>query len=162
MGSPAKEAADLDQIRAAEALVVRLGRLGESLSKAFDDVLDTELPGNTPLIALMVLEAEGPSRPRQLQQVTGLTSGGLSKLLLRLEEAGLVLREFGTVPGDRRGAVVSLTPKGESAAREIAGVVLARLDEIRALVRDLDLLVGQCEGVSGAVSHAGPDRTARR
>jgi hypothetical protein len=38
-----------------------------------------------------------------LQELTGLSSGGVSKLLDRMEGAGVVKRAYGGVPGDNRG-----------------------------------------------------------
>lgn len=145
MGSALKSTVASEEIRAAEALVALMGRVGVALSQAFEDVVGPELTGNGPLVTLMVLDIEGPKRPRQLQRATGLTSGGVSKLLLRLEEAELVNREFGQVPGDRRGATVSLTPKGEAAARQVAGLLLERLGEVRELIRELHGLVGDAQ-----------------
>jgi DNA-binding MarR family transcriptional regulator len=51
--------------------------------------------------------------PTQLLATTMLSSGGMTKRLDRLEEAGLVVRR--PDPADRRGTLVSLTPKGKAA-----------------------------------------------
>jgi len=49
--------------------------------------------------------------PTALVHATLLTSGGITKRLDRLAEAGLVERR--PDPGDRRGTLVRLTPKGK-------------------------------------------------
>jgi DNA-binding MarR family transcriptional regulator len=50
--------------------------------------------------------------PTQLMATTMLSSGGMTKRLDRLEEAGLVERR--PDPGDRRGTLVGLTRKGQA------------------------------------------------
>jgi DNA-binding MarR family transcriptional regulator len=50
--------------------------------------------------------------PTQLLATTMLSSGGMTKRLDRLEDAGLVARR--PDPGDRRGTLVGLTPKGRA------------------------------------------------
>jgi DNA-binding MarR family transcriptional regulator len=50
--------------------------------------------------------------PTQLLATTMLSSGGMTKRLDRLEDAGLVARR--PYPADRRGTLVSLTPKGKA------------------------------------------------
>jgi DNA-binding MarR family transcriptional regulator len=62
---------------------------------------------------LAVLRRAGPPyelRPTDLMQATMLSSGGITKRLDRLGEAGLVERR--PDPDDRRGALVRLTRKG--------------------------------------------------
>jgi DNA-binding MarR family transcriptional regulator len=51
--------------------------------------------------------------PTELMRATLLSSGGMTKRLDRLEEAGLVRRK--PDPHDRRGTLVGLTRKGRSA-----------------------------------------------
>jgi DNA-binding MarR family transcriptional regulator len=50
--------------------------------------------------------------PTQLMRATMLSSGGTTKRLDRLAEAGLVERRLD--PSDRRGVLVRLTPKGKA------------------------------------------------
>ncbi|HEX3618621.1 MAG TPA: MarR family transcriptional regulator [Solirubrobacteraceae bacterium] len=51
--------------------------------------------------------------PSELMSATMLSSGGMTKRLDRLAEAGLVERR--PDPGDRRGTLVRLTPRGRKA-----------------------------------------------
>jgi DNA-binding MarR family transcriptional regulator len=64
---------------------------------------------------LAALRRSGPSyelRPTDLMEATMLSSGGITKRLDRLVEAGLVVRR--PDPNDRRGALVRLTRKGRT------------------------------------------------
>ena len=68
-----------------------------------------DLVSNVSIVTLTLLYTNGPQRPTQIAELTGLTSAGATKLITRLENAGLVVREAGTVPADGRAIVVSLT-----------------------------------------------------
>jgi DNA-binding MarR family transcriptional regulator len=56
-----------------------------------------------------LLELLGPSTPGTLAQCTGLTTGGVTVMLDRLEKAGYVKRSPN--PDDRRSILVSIHPK---------------------------------------------------
>jgi DNA-binding MarR family transcriptional regulator len=65
---------------------------------------------------LAALRRAGPPyqlNPTQLMRATMLSSGGTTKRLDRLVEAGLVERR--PDPADRRGILVKLTPRGKAA-----------------------------------------------
>jgi len=62
-------------------------------------------------------------RLQELAEAIGLSQSGLTRLLDRMGEAGLVARE--PCPDDRRGAYAVITPEGK-AALEQAGPVYAR------------------------------------
>jgi DNA-binding MarR family transcriptional regulator len=89
-------------------------------------------------IALCTLLADGPTRPGQLADVLGLTSGGLTYLVDQLEADGLVERSYGLLAEDRRAVVIRLTEQGEEMARTIVSVFGAHSADIRdALARAL-------------------------
>ena len=67
--------------------------------------------------ALRHLLAWGSMRPTALSEALGTGASHVSKILGRLENAGLVLRA--TDPSDRRATVISLTQEGENAARGV-------------------------------------------
>jgi MarR family 2-MHQ and catechol resistance regulon transcriptional repressor len=96
----------VDLARAHAALCVRVtavaARAGLSLSE---------------LHLLETLLAEGPIPLSQLQRHVLVSSGGVTFLVDRLEEKGLVKRRFSSV--DRRSCQATLTPKG---ARLVARV----------------------------------------
>jgi DNA-binding MarR family transcriptional regulator len=129
------------QLRDLESVMLIIGRIGRELTEAIGSVGGVDLTGNAPIITLFALDLDGPKRPTDLQHVTGLTSGGVSKLLDRLEAAGLVTREWGAIAEDRRAAVVRLTSQGRRTAREIAGAIDERRESVRTLVAELSRLV---------------------
>lgn len=62
---------------------------------------------------VLCLLAEDPrGRPSVLSDRLGMTSGGMTKLLDRLESQGLVVRNYGRLQIDRRAVEVTLTPAG--------------------------------------------------
>jgi len=67
--------------------------------------------------ALRHLAAWGPMRPTAMSEVLGTGASHVSKIVGRLEEAGLVVRS--TDPADRRATLISLTETGEEAARGV-------------------------------------------
>ena len=123
---------------AVERLLLLLAGYGQILTEAIGEVApDPELVNNVSVVVLCTLDLEGPRRPGELQVVTGLSSGGVSKLLDRMEQAGVVKRTYGGVPGDNRGVLVSITRRGRSLAARFASAVAARLPEARALVKEI-------------------------
>ncbi|EGD58329.1 transcriptional regulator, MarR family [Novosphingobium nitrogenifigens DSM 19370] len=59
---------------------------------------------------LAAIDRRGPGRPRDLQAYLGIEQYNLSRLLSRMERAGLVT--IMPCPGDARGQIVDLTPAG--------------------------------------------------
>jgi DNA-binding MarR family transcriptional regulator len=62
----------------------------------------------TDVQCINILELMGPSTPGELARFTGLTTGGVTMMLDRLEKAGYLKREPN--PRDRRSVVVHLNP----------------------------------------------------
>lgn len=68
---------------------------------------------DTPQLGVLIsLDVFGPQQPGSIAALLGLTSGGVSKLIDRLERHQLVQRSFGAVPDDRRAVLVGLTDLG--------------------------------------------------
>jgi len=123
---------------AVERLVLMTTGYGQVASRAMTEVApDPELAHTASLVVLCSLDLDGPRRPGELQEVTGLSSGGVSKLLDRMEQAGVVKRTYGGVPGDNRGVVVSITRRGRAVAARFAAAVANRLPDSRTLVKEL-------------------------
>jgi len=83
---------------------------------------------------LAALERRGAMRPRDLQRVVDVEQYTLSRLLTRMEQAGLV--SAAPCPGDGRGQLITLTAPGAACraamwpayAKAIHGSIEARLD----------------------------------
>jgi DNA-binding MarR family transcriptional regulator len=90
----------------------RFARLGTDLEATIADHDPQEpAPGNATVVLCAAAVPEG-TRPRDLLEFTDLSSGGVTMLLDRLEDAGLVQRTAGQEP-DRRAVTVTLTHLGE-------------------------------------------------
>src|SRR5580704_15386689 len=63
----------------------------------------------TDLQCITLLELLGPVTPGTLAECTGLTTGGVTVMLDRLEKAGYVKREAN--PQDRRSVLVRVNPR---------------------------------------------------
>jgi MarR family transcriptional regulator, organic hydroperoxide resistance regulator len=79
--------------------------------------------GLTDMQLLHMLQLYGPSTPSRLALWTGLSSGGMTVALDRLEKAGYVRRQPN--PADRRSSLINLVPpqirKLESLYQEVEG-----------------------------------------
>ncbi len=113
-------------------------RISENIGKRLEN---PDLAHNVPVLVLCEISLRGPLRPRDLLGSTHLTSGAMTKQLDHLEQLGLVKREFGTVRGDRRGSLVSLTAKGQRAAEAIGEAIEDHIDEFVAMRDELDRLL---------------------
>jgi MarR family transcriptional regulator, organic hydroperoxide resistance regulator len=71
------------------------------------------------------LELMGPSTPGELARFTGLTTGGVTVMLDRLEKGGYLKREPN--PRDRRSVLVRLNPTKAKKVRAFYGEVNERM-----------------------------------
>jgi DNA-binding MarR family transcriptional regulator len=123
-------------------LLMLLGRMGTALGDAIAGEVGRDLAANGPVIALLALEDQGALRPGQLQELTGLSSGGVSKLLDRLQDDGLITRDYGVLEDDRRGSIVKLTAKGRRTSRKIAGAVVGVRADMRVMLKEMQVVLG--------------------
>ena len=79
----------------------------------------------TDLRCVDVLTSAGPQKPTELAAAVGLTTGGLSIALERLEKAGYIRRR--RHEHDRRSVVVEATDKAHSVDEEIFGRIEKRM-----------------------------------
>jgi DNA-binding MarR family transcriptional regulator len=91
------------------------------------------------LRCLDTLRAVGPATPTTLASAVGMTTGGLSLALDRLEAAGYVTRRPNS--NDRRSVIVEPTEYLAQLEREVFGPLGRRTGEIIARYRDADLEV---------------------
>jgi DNA-binding MarR family transcriptional regulator len=129
--------AEDDELHQVQQFLVVVGRMGELLHDSIAHVLPEGLAGNAAVATLMRLAADGSMRPGQIMDFTNLTSSGVSRLLDRLEDAGLVARSYGSVNSDRRGTLVKITKDGRRTCRAVARNVSQVMDEVQVLVKEL-------------------------
>ena len=122
----------------AERLVLEMASFGSGASRAMADAVgSSDFVANAPLQVLCLLDLDGPARPSAIGAVVGLTSGGTTKLLDRMEEAGLIRRAYGVFGDDHRGVRVSLTPRGAKLLRTAAGALADHLPNVASVVKNI-------------------------
>jgi len=113
-----------------------LGRLGMIVGSATEATLDgLDING---ALALCQLAARSPTRPTALTDRLGMTSGGMTKLLDRLESVGFVERTYGRVNSDRRGVEVYLSPVGRVRLERVLSDVEPYAEELLEAFRDVN------------------------
>jgi DNA-binding MarR family transcriptional regulator len=154
---PERWRAELGSVDEDSVLIMAgLARLSRTIQEAYQGDLHSFGLTYSEYAALHTLRVEGtPYRlsPSRLNQVLALSSGGITKIVDRLESAGLVRRT--PDPSDGRGVLVELTARGRSMAARIfdAGLrkysqTLDRMSraERRRLVESLATLLDAFEG----------------
>lgn len=124
---------DLDP--SAMGVVGRILRLAGHLERSVENALKPFGLSLWQFDVLATLRRTGPPyrlSPTQLMQAVMLSSGAMTNRIDRLETAGLVKRE--PDPHDRRGVLITLTPKG---LHLVDKVIVARFDEARASIAAL-------------------------
>jgi DNA-binding MarR family transcriptional regulator len=79
----------------------------------------------TDMQCINVLDLMGPSTPSELARSTGLTTGGVTVMLDRLEKEGYVKREPN--PRDRRSVLVRLNPRKLEKVQAFYGEINERM-----------------------------------
>ncbi len=95
--------------------------------------------GTTDLQMVHILHLYGPSTPTQLAEGTGLSSGGVTVALDRLEKAGYIRRQPN--PNDRRSLLVALVPSALGKLKGLFEGVQARGRRLLASLPERDLEV---------------------
>jgi MarR family transcriptional regulator, organic hydroperoxide resistance regulator len=112
----------------ARRLLSELERAGAQLTAAVDQRLRRE--ADLPLVLfepMSVIAGRDAVRVHELSAELGMSSGGVSKLLDRLEARGLCQRHPN--PGDRRSSLLRLTPAGQALLARAGQLVDAELGE---------------------------------
>jgi DNA-binding MarR family transcriptional regulator len=126
----------------AQTVVLHMSHLGSLLSaRAAASVRDAELVEDLPMLLLFSLDLHGPARPTAIQEITGLSSGGVTKLVERMEAKGMVRRRTGVIKQDRRGVLVELTRKGRQASHAMGDAIAEQLAEARPMAQELTHLL---------------------
>jgi DNA-binding MarR family transcriptional regulator len=83
--------------------------------------------------AALLLHTRGSTTPSQLADLLGTDSAGMTRLLDRLEDKGLLRRV--RHPGDRRSVVVELTGRGQVGHQLFAGFTTTEITQITTLLQ---------------------------
>jgi len=130
------------QGREAEELLLRIGEFGSFISKKLADVAgDTLVVQNTSVMLLCRLDLDGPLRPNQIAELESMSTGGVSKLIDRLENDGLVERRRGVLAVDRRAVLVVITREGRELVRRMSDELAEYLSETEVMVKELNRLL---------------------
>jgi DNA-binding MarR family transcriptional regulator len=111
--------------------ITRLARLGVLLSDFQQDVLDPLGLVMSDFMVMAALRRLGPpyrARPSELYNVLERSSGGMTKMVKRLDRLGLIERV--PDPHDGRASLVGLTRKGVSAHAEAFASFLASSQQL--------------------------------
>ena len=132
---------DATERDALQASLITLGHTFVSLDSALTGpALSPTSPaglGLTGALTLVIVAMAGPARPSAIAQVTGLSTGGVTLLLDRLERDGLLQRAYGVDPQDRRAVIASLTEAGRRTLADLDDVVIAHSSDLVADLRSL-------------------------
>lgn len=128
--------------REAQSVLLTMGQLRLAMATAANDaVRDSDFTSDLSATLLFALDNDGPLRPTVIQELTGLSSGGVTKLVERLEQKGLVTRKSGAIDGDRRGVLVELTRRGRNSVRSMSDAMAGALEDSRDLATELATLL---------------------
>jgi len=109
----------------------------------------------TDLQCVNLLDLLGAVTPGKLAECTGLTTGGVTVMLDRLEKAGIVKRERN--PNDRRSVLVRVNPKKLRKINALYGGINKRLDSFFSETPEAEL-----RQVANFLSRMNAIRTERR
>lgn len=138
---PGVETPEAQQRLQARRLLLLFAQLGAVVSAALKERVERGLVSNVEVLVITELDIRESLRPADLQALTGMTSGGVTKLLDRLEEAGVISRAYGQVQGDRRGVRVELTADGRAVASQLVAGLISQMDAIRTAVDEIQEVV---------------------
>lgn len=121
---------------AAQSVIARIHRLAQHLTEEITAVYKQYGLTEGEFDILCAIRREGEPfeiRPADIAKTTMVTTGGTSKRLDKLEQAGLVERVPNNT-GDGRSKLVRLTPEGKARIEE---AFIAHLENERRLIEDL-------------------------
>jgi MarR family 2-MHQ and catechol resistance regulon transcriptional repressor len=141
---------------AALKLFVVLARTHRAVNERVEASLATHCLGHTEFAILEALYHKGPLLLGEVQRKILVSSGGITFLVDKLAERGLVERQL--CPSDRRARYAALTPKGEALMEQVfptlaeaireamSGLSRAEQKQATALLKQLGLTAA--EGVA--------------
>jgi DNA-binding MarR family transcriptional regulator len=109
-----------------KTLLVAVTRLSITQTRAAGTAAKVAGVNPTSYAILSELSLDGWLTNGQIAERLGMSTGGVTPALDRLERSGFVVRNPN--PADRRSSVNSMTPKGEEIMRTAADVLAEELD----------------------------------
>ncbi len=109
-----------------KTLLVALTRLSITQTRAAGTAAKVAGVNPTSYAILSELSLDGWLTNGQIAERLGMSTGGVTPALDRLERSGFVERSPN--PADRRSSVVAMTPSGEALMQTAAGVLADELD----------------------------------
>jgi DNA-binding MarR family transcriptional regulator len=105
-------------------LFLRMAHVGIQITTDLTTVFpEPGLVRNSTVATLLRLYDEGALRPVELMDSTGVTRGGMTKIIDHLEEAGLVERWDDPSDDDGRSVRARLTPAGHKRVKDMLDVI---------------------------------------
>lgn len=77
------------------------------------------LKRNAPFVIILSVWRSGPMRPGELGEIVGMSSGGTTKVIDRLQNAGLVTKTKDGGDADGRAVYVDVTDLGRTVAEQL-------------------------------------------
>jgi DNA-binding MarR family transcriptional regulator len=118
-------------------VIVRMMRMGTAMSGDVVEVLDPSLARNSVAATLLRLLIDDDLRPVQLIETTGLSRGGMTKVIDQLEESGLVERFGDPDDEDGRSVHIRLTDAGRRTASDLSDIMGAHVRQFLAEANDI-------------------------
>jgi DNA-binding MarR family transcriptional regulator len=128
-------------------IAIRLRRITVVVDHAIARNAPAELTANSAVAVLTALVDHGPQRPRELLESVPITSGGLSKLLDRLEQLGLVERRVPVGVDDGRAITIHLSARGR---RQWNRLQTVSLDALGSCAADAKEILRLCDDAGAA------------
>lgn len=134
----------------AERLLLKFAELGILVTGVLEQTVDAlngsrDLVGNGVIDVLLRLDLYGSMRPGEIGSITGLSSGGVTKLIDRLEAEDLVVRRYGKVRGDARGVEVLITRTGVRMARALAEAFAGQSDAVEVFLKEINAMMPEVD-----------------
>lgn len=109
---------DVQRMFAARALLLLASFGGAITAELVRSGLDETVANNSAVMTLLFLDESGPARPVDLAGRAGMTTGGMTKVIDRLEAHDLVSRSAEGL-SDGRGVLIGLTATGVEMVRRL-------------------------------------------
>ena len=144
------------------AALVAIRRLGTEVDGLDQRAASRFGISRTDLHLIDRLRSEGPQTPSQLARSVGLTSGGLSIALERLERIGYISRS--QHPNDRRSVLVETTDAIAPLETEVFGALIQQMISLLENYNDKELATirDYLDHAAAVISQSGPSASTTR